>query len=129
MPFTSGPFNWADYHNGNALVLLPWSLAHRDQGVLYDRDGIRLEVLDYLSNSEIVPIRPYRPAYSARALRFDKSEDAPIFARPTCGLRLTIRATEFWMPCSSPDPLEKNAWPFPRNCSRRRSSARDAEWN
>ncbi len=53
VPFTSGPFNWADYHNGT-LGSIPWSLAHRDQGVLYDRDGIRLEVLDYLSNSEIV---------------------------------------------------------------------------
>ncbi len=53
VPFTSGPFNWADFHNGT-LGAIPWSLAHRDQGVLYDRDGIRLEVLDYLSNSEIV---------------------------------------------------------------------------
>ena len=53
VPFTSGPFNWDDYHNGK-LLFLPWSLAHRDQGVLYDHDGIRLEVLDYLSNSEIV---------------------------------------------------------------------------
>ena len=51
--FTSGPFNWADYHNGT-LGLIPWSLAHRDQGVLYDRGGIRLEVLDYFSNSKIV---------------------------------------------------------------------------
>ena len=51
--FTSGPFNWDDYHNG-ALSVVPWSLAHRDQGVLYDCDGIRLEVLDYLSNSTIV---------------------------------------------------------------------------
>jgi hypothetical protein len=53
VPFTSGPFNWEDFHNG-ALNYIPWSLAHRDQGVLYDRGGIRLEVLDYLSNSEIV---------------------------------------------------------------------------
>src|SRR5208282_6491740 len=53
VPFTSGPFNWDDYHDGT-LGLIPWSLSHRDQGVVYDRDGIRLEVLDYLSNSEIV---------------------------------------------------------------------------
>ena len=51
--FTPGPFNWDDYHNGT-LGVLPWSLAHRDRGVLYDHDGIRLEVLDYLSNSEMV---------------------------------------------------------------------------
>ncbi len=55
VPFTSGPFSWDDYHNGT-LGSLPWSLAHRDRGLLYDRDGIRLEVLDYLSNSEIVSI-------------------------------------------------------------------------
>ncbi len=60
--FTSGPFNWDDYHNG-ALSVVPWSLAHRDQGVLYDRDGIRLEVLDYLSNSEIVHL----PSLAVRA--------------------------------------------------------------
>ncbi len=53
VPFTSGPFNWEDYSNG-VLSFVPWSLAHRDRGVLYDRDGIRLEVLDYLSNSEVV---------------------------------------------------------------------------
>jgi hypothetical protein len=35
---------------------VPWSLAHRDRGILYDRDGIRLEVRDYLSNSEIVDL-------------------------------------------------------------------------
>ena len=55
VPFTSGPFNWEDYHNGT-LGIVPWSLAHRDQGVLYNRDGIRLEVIDYLSNSEIVAL-------------------------------------------------------------------------
>ena len=53
VPFTSGPFNWQVY---SELSLFPWGLAHRDRGVLYDRDGIRLEVLDYLSNSEIVDV-------------------------------------------------------------------------
>jgi hypothetical protein len=53
VPFTSGPFNWRDFHNGT-LSYLPWALAHRDQGILYDHDGIRLEVLDYFSNSRIV---------------------------------------------------------------------------
>jgi hypothetical protein len=53
VPFTSGPFSWDDYRR---LGFLPWSLAHRDQGVLYDRDGIRLEALDYLSNSEIINV-------------------------------------------------------------------------
>ena len=53
MPFTSGPFNWEDYENG-ALTVVPWRLAYRDRGVVYDRDGICLEVLDYQSNSEVV---------------------------------------------------------------------------
>ena len=60
VPFTSGPFNWDDYRT---LGPLPWSLAHRDRGVLYDRDGIRLEVLDYLSNSTIVNV----PSLSVQA--------------------------------------------------------------
>ncbi len=48
VPFSAGPFNWRDY---GKLSWFPWQLADRDRGVLYDRDGIRLEVLDYLSNS------------------------------------------------------------------------------
>ena len=55
VPFTSGPFSWSDYQDGT-LFALPWSLAHRDRGVLYDHDGIRLEVLDYLGNSEIISL-------------------------------------------------------------------------
>jgi hypothetical protein len=49
IPFVAGPFNWSDYET--KLPFLPWRLAHRDQGVLYDRDGVKLEVLDYYSNS------------------------------------------------------------------------------
>lgn len=52
IPFVSGPFNWADYET--ALPFLPWRLARRDRGVLYDQDGVKLEVLDYYSNSEMV---------------------------------------------------------------------------
>lgn len=52
IPFVSGPFNWADYET--KLPFLPWRLAHRDRGVLYDKDGVKLEVLDYYSNSEAV---------------------------------------------------------------------------
>jgi len=51
IPFTSGPFNWEDY--GKTLFWFPWRLAHRDQGVVYDRDEIRLEVLDYYSDSRL----------------------------------------------------------------------------
>lgn len=48
-PFVGGPFNWADY---SEKFFFPWHLARRDRGVIYDRDGIKLEVLDYCSNSE-----------------------------------------------------------------------------
>jgi hypothetical protein len=48
VPFTSGPFNWEDYR---WLPWFPWRLAQRDRGTLYDRDGVRLEVLDYYSNA------------------------------------------------------------------------------
>ena len=51
--FTPGPFNWEDYQQ---LSWFPWCLAHRDQGVLYDRDGIRLEVLDYYSDSQPISL-------------------------------------------------------------------------
>jgi len=59
IPFTPGPFNWRDY---DRLAWFPWRWAHRDRGILYDRDGVRLEVLDYCSDSrlaaggEVVPV-------------------------------------------------------------------------
>jgi len=67
IPFESGPFNWGDYRK---LFWFPWALAHRDQGVVYDRDGVRLEVLDYYSDSRrrTVPqvvLRAAAPAESA----------------------------------------------------------------
>ncbi|MBX7165564.1 MAG: cytochrome c biogenesis protein ResB [Pirellulales bacterium] len=48
VPFTCGPVNWPD------LAQMPWywRLAKRDQGVVYDRDGVRLEVLDFYSRAE-----------------------------------------------------------------------------
>lgn len=57
VPFAAGPFNWRDYDN---LSWFPWRLAHRDRGVLYDQDGIRLEVLDYLSNSSYAASEPLK---------------------------------------------------------------------
>ncbi len=48
VPFVGGPFNWEDYQR---LAWFPWRLAYRSSGVLYQRDGIRLEVLDYCSHS------------------------------------------------------------------------------
>ena len=47
--FRSGPFNWSEY--GTKRSWFPWSLAPRDRGLLYDADGIRLEVLDFYADS------------------------------------------------------------------------------
>ncbi len=63
IPFTAGPFNWDDYKQKGKLKRLPWfpwRLARRDEGVLYDRGGIRLEVLDYLSDSKSVAAPPLK---------------------------------------------------------------------
>lgn len=57
IPFAAGPFNWNDYQR---LSWFPWRLSRRDRGVVYDRDGIRLEVLDYLSDSTSVPVPPLK---------------------------------------------------------------------
>ncbi len=63
VPFVAGPFNWDDYPglwwhgrreaSRHCLAWFPWSLAHRDRGVLLDRDRIRLEVLQYYSDSRL----------------------------------------------------------------------------
>jgi hypothetical protein len=107
VPFTSGPFNWDDYYDGTlapttwslaegldhrlgggrffqSLASIPWSLAHRDRGVLYDHDGIRLEVLDYLSNSEIVILPSV--VVRAKSLGPDGSESG----EPPKALRMSV---------------------------------------
>ena len=63
---------------------MPWSIAHRDQGVLYDHDGIRLEVLDYLSNSEIVNL----PSVVVRAQLL--GPDGGESAEPSKALRMSV---------------------------------------
>lgn len=57
IPFVAGPFNWEDYQH---KFWLPWILARRDRGVIYDRDGIKLEVLDYLADSIDTPVPSIR---------------------------------------------------------------------
>jgi len=57
VPFSSGPFNWSEY---GRLFFFPWRLTRCDRGVLYDRHGIRLEVLDYLRDSRLRPAGPLR---------------------------------------------------------------------
>ena len=51
IPFRGGPFNWEDYAQ---RPFVPWQLARRDRGVLFDEDGIRLEVVDYYADSKVV---------------------------------------------------------------------------
>ena len=73
VPFAAGPFNWQDYsgrlsrpmnaveHEGSLMRGVARAFAHlngavfrlasRDQGLIYDRDGVQLAVLDYYSDS------------------------------------------------------------------------------
>ena len=111
VPFTSGPFNWDDYRNGT-LFFLPWSLVHRDRGVLYDRNGIRLEVLDYLSNSAIEQSVD-RPGFSVRALPFENDDDGPHLRQAFVRLTVDDQSEEFWLPCSSPNPVYKKVLAIP----------------
>jgi hypothetical protein len=53
VPFRPGPFSWDEYRR---LGWFPWRLADRTTGVLYDRDGLRLEVLDYYADSQRVAV-------------------------------------------------------------------------
>ena len=54
VPFRAGPFNWDDY--GHQHAWFPWGLTRHDSGVLYDEDGITLEVLDYYHDSQRRPL-------------------------------------------------------------------------
>jgi len=51
IPFEAGPFNWEDLRQ---KFWFPWRVAHRDKGVLYNKDGIKLELFDYYSDSNSV---------------------------------------------------------------------------
>ena len=53
VPFCPGPFNWEDYRQ---MGWFPWRLAQRSRACIYNRDGITLEVLDYCSDSQRVPL-------------------------------------------------------------------------
>lgn len=53
IPFRCGPFNWDDYLE---MAFFPWRLIPLDRGVLYDRDGIKVEAADYYSDSTEQPI-------------------------------------------------------------------------
>ncbi len=85
IPFRGGPFNWNEY---DRLPYLPWHLARRDRGTVYDRDGVRLEVLDYYANSREVEVPRVRltaapGARPARSLGDTAGETVELVVRPT----------------------------------------------
>lgn len=83
IPFRPGPFNWDYYAH---LPAFPWALSSRDQGVLYDRDGVRLEVLDYYSNSRPVAIpRIVLQAASATASKDGGRESIELSVQSAAG--------------------------------------------
>ncbi|MGW8257197.1 MAG: hypothetical protein ACWGMZ_06915 [Thermoguttaceae bacterium] len=53
--FVGGPFNWDDYKT--KLSWFPWRLRRLSRGVLFDRNGVRLEALDYHSSANRVELR------------------------------------------------------------------------
>ena len=75
VPFEPGPLSWDDYPRLLGFL--------RDHGVLYDRDGIRLEALDY--------------------------EAGPQPAATRARVRLTVDGTgeEFWIAPTPSEPFEK----------------------
>jgi hypothetical protein len=83
VPFVSGPFSWDDYVK---LPRFPWRLAHRSQGVVYDADGIQLEVIDYAKEPQ--PATRVRLTVDGTAKEFDvvASSDEP----PEADLRHTV---------------------------------------
>lgn len=60
--FAGGPFNWEDYAG---MPWLPWAFGRRNAGVLWDRDGVRLEAVDYYSDFRPVPQLKIRVAAGA----------------------------------------------------------------
>ena len=63
IPLRCGPFNWRDYSRSLRHLLwappgkrpiVPWQLAYRDQGVVFDEGGFGVEVLDYYADSRRV---------------------------------------------------------------------------
>ena len=57
VPFASGPFNWEDYEH---LSGPHWHAGYRDEGVICDQNGIRLEVLDFYRQWVHTSTKPLR---------------------------------------------------------------------
>ena len=95
IPFVAGPFNWRDYRR---LPWLPWQLTRHDRGTVYDHDGIRLEVLDYLSDSKTVAVPPLKLQVSRRAAKpgAPPAAPGPKPASPADGSKAAEGANPAW---------------------------------
>jgi hypothetical protein len=71
VPFAAGPFSWHKYRE---LPWFPWRLARRSQGVIYDEDGISLDVLDYTNDPQ--------PRVRVRLTVDEKAEEFELTAPP-----------------------------------------------
>ena len=77
IPFNPGPFNWDDYRR---LGWFPWSLVDCDRGVIYDSPGVKLETIDYYSDSSRVhvPEVKLRVAHGPAADKKDTNAWEPV---------------------------------------------------
>ena len=115
IPFVAGPFNWEDYGKlswfplDGKLYWFPWRLAHRDGGVLYDEDGIRLDVLDYYSDSELVQDAGEEGGSTVKPLAFNpKRKMVPTRWARRARVRLDVDGTskELWLAEFVPGPVK-----------------------
>jgi hypothetical protein len=62
VPVVTGPISWREYLSNNwftenrkfaAVLYLPIRLAYRTKGVIYQKDGVTVELLDYLADSQL----------------------------------------------------------------------------
>jgi cytochrome c-type biogenesis protein CcsB len=86
--FHPGPFDWQDY---DRLPWFPWKLVGHDQGLTYDRDGIRLEVLDYYADYRLAPIPRLELLVSAAAAA-DSPHGGLSMGRPRLPVELSVQA-------------------------------------
>jgi hypothetical protein len=100
IPFRGGPFNWDDYTN---RFWFPWHLAHRTRGVLYNRDGILLEALDYCSDSRRVPVT--RTKLPQLTVDVSSPQDAADGATPQPAREMTLGVSMRTSPHLPPRPF------------------------
>lgn len=106
VPFGSGPLNWAEYDQG---FFFPWGLTRIDRGVIYDRDGIRLEVLDYYADSELVASGPSKGKIRMVPFDFQKEkEQRGERTQRRVRVRLSVdgKSEDFWLEGVEKLPLD-----------------------